>query len=119
MRERRSRADRKPSAHLVAMSDAFADRAKTARESLRNQQDVRDRVQVDDDHLFSGFEGCQQLLASGVDVALLADRPISGPCTWRPVWRPESMCLPKSRWPSMRRACDACWPRGKRPGRSS
>jgi len=65
--------DVEPAARLVAMSDAFLDRAQAARAAIAKKHPQR--VQVDDDHLFCGFDGYKRLLESGVDVALLAEPP--------------------------------------------
>lgn len=62
-------------ARLVAMSDAFDDRLQTSIKSMKQQEDIRDRVIVDSDHQFTGFEGYQQVIASDVDVVLLATPP--------------------------------------------
>ena len=62
------RADK--NAMLVALADLFRENVDL---SLRNlQQHGGDQVAVDADHCFTGFEGYQQLIASGVDVVLIA-----------------------------------------------
>lgn len=58
---------------LTAMADAFIDRTREARDALRTQWG--DRIAVDDEHCFEGFDGCQRVLDSGIDVALLAEPP--------------------------------------------
>jgi predicted dehydrogenase len=62
-------------ARLVAMSDAFGDRLQTSLRSMKEQEDIRDRVLVDSDHQFTGFDGYQRVIASDVDVVLLATPP--------------------------------------------
>ncbi len=62
-----------PSAKLVAMYDPFLDRLHERREALRKI--AGKQVAVDDEHCYSGFDGYQELLASGVDVAILAEPP--------------------------------------------
>ncbi len=62
-----------PAAKLTAVSDAFPDRAQAALNQLK--QRFGDRIAVEPDRCFSGFEGYKALLASGVDVALLAEPP--------------------------------------------
>jgi len=57
-------------AKLIAMADIFEDRAKSARAQLRKERP--DQVAVDDDHLFVGFDAYQKVIASGVDVVLIA-----------------------------------------------
>lgn len=54
---------------LVAMTDIFADRVKSSRETLRKEKP--DQVQVDDDHCFSGLDGYKHVIDS-VDVVLIA-----------------------------------------------
>lgn len=58
---------------LVAMADAFADRLERSLEQL--QKAKPEQVAVDADHRFAGFDACQKLLASDVDVVLLATPP--------------------------------------------
>ncbi len=63
-----------PGTKLVAMADAFSDRVSLSLENLKKSP-VADRVAVDDDHRFAGFDACEKLVASGVDVVLLAAPP--------------------------------------------
>jgi len=58
---------------VTAMCDAFDDRLQRSRKNLKAA--VGDRVAVDDDHCFAGFDGYQKLIASGVDVVILATSP--------------------------------------------
>lgn len=62
-----------PGARITALADAFADRLEASRQALR--QRGGERAAVDDDHCFTGFDGYQRLLASGVDVVILAEPP--------------------------------------------
>ena len=72
----RSALDVDPNAKLVAMADPFLDRVHTSRASLKKAMaDHPERVAVDDDHMFGGFDGHKRLLESGVDVAILAEPP--------------------------------------------
>lgn len=57
-------------AKLVAMADLFEDKVLSARERLRKE--CPEQVAVDDAHCFSGFDGYQKVIASGVDVVLIA-----------------------------------------------
>ncbi len=59
-------------ANVVAMADLFPDRLKTSLLSL--QKEMPDRVKVDEDHQFTGFDAYKKLIAS-VDVVLLATPP--------------------------------------------
>ena len=56
---------------LVAMTDLFAAKAEAGRKRLKGSNRGQ-QVVVDDDHLFSGFDGCQQVIESDVDVVLIA-----------------------------------------------
>jgi myo-inositol 2-dehydrogenase / D-chiro-inositol 1-dehydrogenase len=62
-------------ARLVAASDAFGDRLENCLRNLKKQDDVADRVTVDADHRFTGFDGYQGVIASDVDAVLLATPP--------------------------------------------
>ena len=59
-----------PDVRLVAMSDIFEDRVKSSRENLKKGKP--DQVAVDDEHCFVGFDAYQKVIASGVDVVLIA-----------------------------------------------
>ncbi len=60
---------------LVAVGDAFADYATHSVNKLRRNDLVKDRVQVPDDHVFSGFDAYKKVIDSGVDVVILATPP--------------------------------------------
>ena len=64
-----------PGARLVAISDAFGDRVERCLASLNEKDDVAERVMVDADHQFAGFDGYQGVIASEVDAVLLATPP--------------------------------------------
>ena len=70
---------------LVAMGDAFADRLDSGLAQLKAQKDIADKIAVDDDHKFVGFDCTEKLLASGVDVILLCSPP-----HFRPVCDPDA-----------------------------
>ena len=57
-------------ARLVAMCDIFMNRVKGKRNILKGQK--KDRVAVDDDHCFAGFDGYKQVVESS-DVVLIAN----------------------------------------------
>jgi len=63
-----------PKARLVALADAFADYVEQSVPLLKKTE-VGDRVTVDAEHRFAGFDAYQKLIASGVDVVLLAAPP--------------------------------------------
>jgi predicted dehydrogenase len=60
---------------LVAIADTFADNAATSLRELKRIEDIKDRVQVPDEHVFTGFDAFKQLIDSDVDVVILATPP--------------------------------------------
>jgi predicted dehydrogenase len=64
-----------PQAKVVAVADAFADKAAECVTSLKSDQKFGSRVMVEPDRMFTGFDGYRQLIDSGVDVVLLATPP--------------------------------------------
>jgi predicted dehydrogenase len=62
-----------PGVRLVALADAFDNRLQTSLAQLKKL--VPERVDVDRERCFVGFDGYKQLIASGVDVVLLASPP--------------------------------------------
>ena len=62
-----------PHTQLVAMADAFPDRLESSLKGLQNSA-VADRVLVDDDHKFSGFDGYKHVI-DAVDVVVHATPP--------------------------------------------
>ena len=58
---------------LVAMADAFGDRLEFSLKALKKE--VGDKVAVDDDHRFVGFDAGKKLIQSDVDVVLLCEPP--------------------------------------------
>ena len=67
--------DASPDNVLVAIGDAFADKARASLDELRKNENFKDRVQVADDRLFTGFDAYKQVIDSGVDVVILATPP--------------------------------------------
>ncbi len=59
---------------LIAMADAFDDQLQKSLSNLQ-KQDIKDRVTVDKDHQFTGFDAYQKLIATDVDIVLLATPP--------------------------------------------
>ncbi len=59
---------------LVGVADAFRDRADSCLRHLRGNETIRNRVTVDNDHIFTGLNAYQQLLPN-VDIVLLATPP--------------------------------------------
>jgi len=62
-----------PNAKLTAMAEPFSDRLQNTRKNLKNR--MKNQVAVDDEHCFTGFDGYRKLIASGVDVSILASPP--------------------------------------------
>jgi predicted dehydrogenase len=62
-----------PGVRLVALADAFGDRLEGTLKQLKLRHP--DEVQVDPSRCFVGFDSYKQLIASGVDVVLLAAPP--------------------------------------------
>jgi len=63
-----------PNTQLVAMGEAFDDRLQASLRVLQKSK-VADRVQVDPDHLFAGLDAYKKVLASDIDIVLLATPP--------------------------------------------
>ncbi|WP_425397676.1 Gfo/Idh/MocA family protein [Aeoliella sp.] len=63
-----------PNARLVAMGDAFLDRAKYSRDELAAKRSVRDQVNVPDEMVFADFDNFKHV-TDAVDVVLLATPP--------------------------------------------
>ena len=64
-----------PNVKLVAMGDAFKDRLQGSLATLRQQKDIADKLDVPEERCFVGFDAYQRVIASGVDVVLLATPP--------------------------------------------
>jgi len=60
---------------LTAMADMFADRLEQSLAGLAKQAEIAAKVDVPPERRFTGVDGYKQLLASGVDVILLATPP--------------------------------------------
>ena len=68
-----------PAVELVAMADAFEDRLEGSLKRLKGLP-IQDRVKVDPDKRFVGFDAYKKLLATDIDVVFLATPP-----GWRPL----------------------------------
>jgi predicted dehydrogenase len=64
-----------PNVKLVALGDLFPDRVQQCLNDLKEDKNLAAKVDVKPDHCFSGFDNYKDLLASGVDVVLLATPP--------------------------------------------
>jgi myo-inositol 2-dehydrogenase / D-chiro-inositol 1-dehydrogenase len=62
---------------LVAMGDIFEDHLEKSLDEIRNSKypNVAEKVKVDPDHHFIGFDAYKKVLASDIDVVLLATPP--------------------------------------------
>lgn len=62
---------------LVAMADAFEDRLEASLKNLRKTMgaDGQDRIDVDEDKKFTGFDAYQKVIDTGVDLVILATPP--------------------------------------------
>ncbi|PIE24433.1 MAG: oxidoreductase [Planctomycetota bacterium] len=63
-----------PACQLVAMGDAFEDRVRGKLSSLKRVDDIKERVLVDADHVFWGFDAYKKVIDS-CDVVCLAATP--------------------------------------------
>ena len=61
-----------PNVKLYAMGDMFPDNLATARGNLKK---LGDKVDVTDDRCFTGFDAYKKVIASGVDLVILATPP--------------------------------------------
>ncbi|MEO1497034.1 MAG: Gfo/Idh/MocA family oxidoreductase [Planctomycetota bacterium] len=64
-----------PQTKLVAVGDVFKDRAESGLQAIEFDEAVADRVAVDADHVFHGFDAYKQVIDAGVDVVILATPP--------------------------------------------
>jgi predicted dehydrogenase len=64
-----------PQTQLVAVADAFEDRLQTGLKSLQSDPELAKRVTLDPEHQFVGFDAYERVIASDVDVVLLATPP--------------------------------------------
>jgi predicted dehydrogenase len=62
-----------PNTQLTALADPFPEKMQGTLEQMKKR--FGDRVVVDPEHCFDGFDGYQKVLDSGVDVILLATPP--------------------------------------------
>src|SRR2546423_1582088 len=56
-----------PYTKVVALADVFPDQLQNSLQTLKRSE-VADRVAVDPDHCFVGFDAYQKLIGSGVDI---------------------------------------------------
>ncbi len=68
-----------PNARLVAMADAFGERARQSLQTLTSQAEAQgiasDQLDVDEEHVFDGFDGYRKVFDCDLDVVLLTATP--------------------------------------------
>ncbi len=60
---------------LVAVADAFEDRARASIKTLKEDQGWKDAIDVADDHVFAGLDGYKKAVALDVDMIVTATPP--------------------------------------------
>jgi len=60
---------------FVAVGDIFEDHISANLQWLRNQPKIADRIKVDPEHQFTGFDAFKKVIASDVDIVMLATPP--------------------------------------------
>ena len=91
---------------LVAMGDMFEDRLEGSLKQLRERAakiNAADRIKVEPDHRFMGPDSYKKVLASDIDIVMLATPPVIVRSTSKRPSRRASICLPRSHSPSMPR----------------
>jgi myo-inositol 2-dehydrogenase / D-chiro-inositol 1-dehydrogenase len=63
-----------PNVKLVALGDAFQDRLRSSLETLKNQKQIAEKLDVPEDRCFVGFDAYKEVIARS-DVVLLATPP--------------------------------------------
>ena len=66
-----------PNTEVIALADAFTDRIESCHASLT--EEAGDRINAPREFWFDGFDCCEKLVATGVDVVLLATPPYFRP----------------------------------------
>lgn len=64
-----------PNTKIIAIGDTFADQTDRCLKTLQENEKVGNRVTVDPDHVFVGFDAYKSVIDCGVDVVLLATPP--------------------------------------------
>jgi predicted dehydrogenase len=66
---------------LVAMADLFQDRLDSSRKSIATHEDerIRSKCAVDDDHCFVGLDAYKRILATDIDIVIEGTLPYSRP----------------------------------------
>ncbi len=65
-----------PNVEIVALADIFEDRLEGSLRKLKQlKPELSDRVKVDAEHRFTGFDAYKKLIASDIDIVMLATPP--------------------------------------------
>jgi predicted dehydrogenase len=64
-----------PNVQLTAMADMFGDKLKFSLDTLRRDEKIAAKVQVPQEHCYTGFDAYKGVIGSGVDVVLLTTPP--------------------------------------------
>jgi predicted dehydrogenase len=68
-----------PGSTLTAMADAFPEKIHACRENLARNEQVSEKIRVQDTDCYDGIDGYKKVIDSGVDVVLLATPPVFRP----------------------------------------
>ncbi len=64
-----------PGVEVIALADLFESQVKRTRERIARDEKYRDRVKIDNDHLFWGFDCHEKLVRCDADLLLMATAP--------------------------------------------
>jgi predicted dehydrogenase len=67
--------DADPAVEIIALADLFERQVKGARDGLMKREQNKDRVKVNDDHMYWGFDCYEKLAACEADLLLMATAP--------------------------------------------
>jgi len=67
--------DADPAVEIIAVADLFEGQVKSARDGLMRREGNKDRVKINDDHMFWGFDCHEKLAACEADLLLMATAP--------------------------------------------
>ena len=67
--------DADPGIEVIALADLFESQVKRTRERIARDEKYRDRVKIDNDHLFWGFDCHEKLVQCDADLLLMATAP--------------------------------------------
>jgi predicted dehydrogenase len=68
-----------PYTKVTALADVFPEEAKRGAERLRKNENLKDRIDLPEERVFSGFDAYEKLLTTDVNVVLLATPPFFRP----------------------------------------